>query len=113
MSKGEDIIKSYQTYKCRRIGLNWSRDILAEKAGVDVQCVRWFENGQKIGIDYENKIKSAISQGYKELSEVEHYKARLIELAYEIRFENDAQYLMQRIGHTITELGKLQMKIVD
>lgn len=106
-------MKSYETYKCRRIGLNWSREMLASKSGLTVQHIRWFEEGRKIGSDFENKIKDTLYRGYKELDEVEHYKARIIELSYEIRFETDTQYLMQRIGHCMTELGKLQMKVVD
>ena len=106
-------MKSYEMYKCRRIGLNWSREILAEKAGVTVQHVRWYEEGRKIGSDFENMIKDALYFGYKNLDEIEHYKCRIVELSYEIRFETDTQFLMQRIGHMVTELGKLQMKVVD
>lgn len=106
-------MKSYEMYKCRRIGLNWSREILAEKAGVTVQHVRWYEEGRKIGSDFENMIKDALYLGYKNLDEIEYYKCRIVELSYEIRFETDTQYLMQRIGHMVTELGKLQMRVVD
>lgn len=106
-------MKSYEVYTYRRIALRWTREILAERAGIQVEYVRFFEEGKRIGSDFEAKIKAAINQGFKDLDEIEHYKARIMEIAYEVRFDDNVKEILQRTSHLMVETGKLQRRLVD
>ena len=105
-------MKSFEVYKYRRIALRWSREFVAEKAGILVDYVRYFEDGKKIGRDFESKIKFAIDEGFRELESMEHYRTRILELAYEIAFGDDNTETLQRMGHMMVEVGKLQRSII-
>jgi len=106
-------MKSFEVYTYRRIALRWSREMVAEKAGVQPNYVEWFESGKRIGRDFEDKIKGAINEGFRELDPIEHYKVRILELAYEIRFDEDVRETIYRSSHMMVELGKLQRALLD
>ena len=105
-------MKSFEVYRYRRIALRWSRENVAEKAGVLPDHVRFFEEGKSIGRDFETKIKFAIDEGFRELESIEHYRTRILELAYEVAFGDDNKETLQRCSHMLVEIGKLQRSIV-
>ena len=106
-------MQSHEVYAARRIALQWSKEELAEKAGLNVAYVIFFEDGKNIGREFEEKIKSALNKGFKELSCIEHYKARIMELAIEIRDETSDKESLYRLSHLIVEAGKLEREILD
>ncbi len=106
-------MRSHEVYIARRIALRWSREILAEKTGINVAYVTLFEDGKSIGKTYENKIKSVLNNGFKELTSAEHYKTRILELAIEIKDDDNSKENLYRISHMIVELGKLEREILD
>lgn len=106
-------MKSYEVYKCRRAALDWTRLILAEKSKIKVEDIDRFENGLCVDKTIEDKIKSVINTGFKELDAIDHYKTRILELAYEIKYENDNRQMLYRISHMMIELGKLERETLD
>lgn len=106
-------MKANDIFRCRRIALNWTKEELANRAGIPVQYIDWFERGEKIGRDFEYKIKNTIREYHRNLSPADHRKARIIELAYMIAEEENSDYLMKNIGHMQVELGFLQMYAIE
>lgn len=106
-------MKSHEVYAIRRAALRWSRETVAERAGLNVGFVTLFEDGKSIGKAYENKIKSVLNDGFKELNSMEHYKARILELAMEIRTDTSSKENMYRLSHLVVEAGKLEREILD
>lgn len=106
-------MKTYEVYAFRRISLRWTREQLAEKAGIDPLYVKFYEEGKRIGRDYEIKIKDALYDGCSELSRIDHYKSRILELAYEIMYEEDVRELLKRTTHMMNELSTLQRDTLD
>jgi hypothetical protein len=97
----------------RRIALRWTREVVAERAGVPTEYVKYFEDGKNIQSDYLKNIKLAIDDGFRELDALNHYKARILELAYEIKFDTDVKQIMQRAAHMTVEVGKLEKYLID
>lgn len=106
-------MKSHEVYAIRRAALGWSKDVVAERAGLNVAFVTLFEDGHGIGKTYENKIKSTLNNGFKELNSVEHYKARILELAMEIRNDTSSKENLYRLTHMAVEVGKLERELLD
>ena len=106
-------MKSHEVYAIRRAALGWSKDVVAERAGLNVAFVTLFEDGNSIGKTYENKIKSVLNNGFKELNSVEHYKARILELAMEIRNDTSSKENLYRLSHLTVEVGKLEREMLD
>ncbi len=106
-------MKSCEVYRCRRIALRLSREEIADRAGIQADYVRFFEDGKNIRSDFVDKIKKVIDDAFRELDEIEHYKTRILELAYEIRFDSDTKQTLSRTSHMIVELGKLQRSIIN
>ena len=106
-------MKSHEVYAIRRNALRWSRETVAERAGLNVAYVTLFEDGKSIGKAYENKIKSVLNDGFKELNSVEHYKARILELAMEIRNDTSCKENLYRLSHLVVESGKLERELLD
>ena len=109
-------MKSHEVYAIRRAALRWSKETAAERAGLNVTYVSLFEDGKYIGKTYENKIKSVLNDGFKELNSIEHYKARILELAMEIRNDtsnSSCKENLYRLSHLIVESGKLEREILD
>lgn len=106
-------VKSYEVYVFRRIALRWTQQELAEKANIDVKLVCKFEEGTSLDKDLDDKIKLAINKGFKELESIDHYKCRILELAFEIKYETSDNQRLYRMSHIIVELGKLQKEILD
>lgn len=106
-------MKSHEVYAIRRNALRWSRETVAERAGLSVGYVVLFEDGKSIGKAYENKIKSVLNEGFKELNSSEHYKARILELAMEIRNDTSCKENLYRLSHLVVEAGKLERELLD
>lgn len=106
-------MKSHEVYAIRRAALRLSKETVAERAGLNVAYVTLFEDGKSIGKAYENKIKSVLNDGFKELNSVEHYKARILELALEIRNDTSSKENLYRLSHLIVESGKLERELLD
>lgn len=106
-------MKSYEVYKYRRVALDWTTRILAEKSEIKVEDVERFENGFSVDRQTEDKIKSTINTSFKELDSFEHYRCRILELGYEIKYETDRKQLLYRISHMLIELGKLERETLD
>lgn len=106
-------MKSHEVYAIRRAALRLSKETVAERAGLNVAYVTLFEDGKSIGKAYENKIKSILNDGFKELNSVEHYKARILELALEIRNDTSSKENLYRLSHLIVESGKLERELLD
>ena len=106
-------MKSYEVYKYRRAALDWTTRILAEKSQIKVEDIEKFENGFGVNRTIEDKIKDSINAGFKELDAVDHYKCRILELGYEIKYETDKTQLLYRISHMMIELGKLERETLD
>lgn len=109
-------MKSHEVYAIRRAALRWSKETVAERAGLNVTYVSLFEDGKYIGKTYENKIKSILNDGFKELNSMEHYKARILELAMEIRNDTsctNCKENLYRLSHLVVEAGKLEREILD
>lgn len=106
-------MKSFEVYRFRRIALRMDRETVAEKAGIPVEYVKYFEDGKNIQGDYLKAIKFVIDEAFRNLDEVEHYKARILELGYEIKFDEDVKQTMQRCAHMVVEIGKLQKYLID
>lgn len=106
-------MKSHEVYAIRRAALRLSKETVAERAGLNVAYVTLFEDGKSIGKAYENKIKSVLNDGFKELNSVEHYKTRILELAMEIRNDTSSKENLYRLSHLVVEAGKLEREILD
>lgn len=106
-------MKSYEVYRYRRIALRLSREEIADRADIQVDYVRFFEDGKNIRSDFVDKIKKVIDDAFRELDEIEHYKTRILELAYEIRFDDDVKQTLSRTSHLMVEIGKLQRNLVN
>ena len=109
-------MKSHEVYAIRRAALRLSKETVAERAGLNVAYVTLFEDGKSIGKAYENKIKTVLNNGFKELNSVEHYKARILELAMEIRndtSDTSSKENLYRLSHLIVESGKLERELLD
>lgn len=106
-------MKSHEVYAFRRMALRWSKETVAERAGLSVGFITLFEDGHNIGKAYENKIKSVLNDGFKELNSAEHYKTRILELALEIKNDTSSKENLYRLSHMIVEAGKLEREILD
>lgn len=104
---------SSEVYVYRRIALGWSKEELADKSGIKVRYIDDFEDGFDVDRKIENKIKSVINTGFKNLDSMEHYNARIMELALELKNETSNEQKLYRISHLQVELGKLQREILD
>ena len=105
-------MKSHEIYSCRRKALRLTKEQIAIKANVLVQYVEWFEEGKRIPTWAENNIKVAIRNEFCNLTSIEHYRARILELAIEIRDETEVTYALNEISHMMIELGKLQNELL-
>ena len=103
----------YQAMKIRREALGWNEQILADRAGIHVNYVRFYEEGKAIGRDYEKKIIEALFAGTKELGQLEHYHFRILELAMKISIQDDKTALMKELSHLALECNKYQMELMD
>ena len=106
-------MKSCEVYAFRRIALDWSKEILADKSGISLRYIDDFEDGLMVDKEIEDKIKSAINNGFKELDCMDHYNCRILELAFELKHDDNARQKLYRISHLTVELGKLQRTILD
>ena len=106
-------MKSYEVYKYRRAALDWNTRVLAEKSKIKVEDIERFENGFGVDQKIEDNIKLTINTGYKELDTINHYKCRILELGYEIKYETDKRQMLYRISHMMIELGKLERETLD
>lgn len=106
-------MKSSEVYVYRRIALDWSKELLADKSGIKVRYIDDFEAGFDVDREIENKIKSTINIGFKKLNSTDHYNARIVELALELKHETSDKQKLYRISHLQVELGKLQREILD
>ncbi len=106
-------MKSSEVYVYRRIALDWSKELLAEKAGLKIRFIDDFEAGFDVDKVIEDKIKSTINIGFKNLDSLSHYNARIVELALELKNETSDKQKLYRISHLQVELGKLQREILD
>lgn len=103
----------YEAMKFRRIALKWTKEILADRAGIHVNYVRFYEDGKSIGRDYEKKIVNALYEGSKELDNLDHYKFRIMELALKIGVQEDQEILLKELAHIAVEANKFTMDILD
>ena len=106
-------MKSSEVYVYRRIALDWSKELLADKSGIKVRYIDDFEAGFDVDKEIEDKIKSTINAGFKELDSIEHYNCRILELALQLKNETSDRQKLYRISHLEVELGKLQREILD
>lgn len=103
----------YQAMQIRRQALKWNEEILASRAGIPVNTVKFYEEGKNIGRDYEKKIVEALFAGTKELGQLKHYHFRILELAMKIDVQDDKQALMKELSHLALECNKYQMELMD
>lgn len=106
-------MRSFEVYRFRRIALRWTKKELADKAEILVVDIDRFESGLEIDSEKIVKLKRVIDDGFRNLDTIEHYKTRIMELAYEIRFDQDPKQILQRTSHVMVELGKLQKALID
>ena len=106
-------MKSYEIYKIRRESLNWTISQLSALSGVNEREIEWYEEGKNIGNEKAERIKQTLRKGFCDLSSIDHYKARIRELAMEISQTDDPKFIMEYIGHMMVECGKLQMESVQ
>lgn len=106
------MIPSYKVYEIRRTALGLTRSYIAEKAGVSECDVVDFEHGIKIPFVVYDKIKTAIRNEFNDLSPVEHYQKRILEISMELQIEDNTQAALQKIAHMQIELAKLQNEII-
>lgn len=105
-------MRSYEIYTCRRKALRLTKEELAKKANVHVQYIEFFEKGCNIPGYIRDKIRETIRAEFNNMSSIEHYRTRILELAIEIRDEKNAEYAMQQISHMLIECGKLQAELM-
>lgn len=105
-------MKSYEIYSCRRKALRISINDLAKEVGCDRQYIVDFESGKRVPSFIYNNIKTTIRNKFNDLSPVEHYRARILELGIELRDETDKQIALNEISHMMIELGKLQGELL-
>ena len=106
-------MRSFEVYRYRRIALRWTKKELADKAEILVVDIDGYEKGLGIGEDKIVKIKKALDDGFRALDPIEHYKTRHLEVAYEIKFDQDPKQILQRTSNVMVELGKLQKALID
>lgn len=106
-------MKKYEAMRIRRISLKWSEEILANRAGIHTNYVKYYEEGKSIGRDYEYKIVNALYEGSKELDNIEHYRFRIMELAMKINIQDDKEILLKELAHIAVEANKFQMDVID
>lgn len=101
-------------YKCRRQALGLNINDLATGCGVSNDVIMAFENGDWISNKDKDMIKTYIRKCFCNMRSMDHYRARILELALELNnpeipASNDQQLLM---SHMMVELGKLQAELV-
>lgn len=99
--------------RCRRQALNVTQERVAQTAGIDVKYVEYFEDGKNVGCHYEKKISDALYTLSKSLSNLDHYRFRIMELALKLSIETDKEIMTKQLAHLIVEAGKFQMDIAD
>lgn len=97
--------------RSRRVALRMTKFELAEKVGVNVNVISLFEDGVNVPKNTYEKIKEVLRNEFNSLKPEEHYRARILELAIEIRDEKDAKFNFDYIGHMMIELGKLMAEV--
>ena len=106
-------MKTYEIMKCRRQALGFTKDKFAEKTGLDVKLIEFYESGKNVGSYVEERIRTTLYEEFRNMDSMEHYKKRILELALELNKQDETKFALLEIGHMITELGKLQMAIID
>jgi hypothetical protein len=106
------MIQSNQVYAIRRQVLGVDQNYIAEKAGVTVDDVISFEHGIRIPFAAYDAIKTAIRNEFCELSPLEHYQKRILEISMKLQIEDDQTKILQEIAHMQIELAKLQNEII-
>ena len=106
-------MKTYEIMKCRRQALGFTKEKFAERVDLDVRLIEFYESGKKVASYVEERIRTALYEEFKNMDSMEHYKKRILELALELNKQDDTKFALLEIGHMITELGKLQMAIID
>ena len=99
--------------RCRRIALKISREKVAQTAGINVKYVEYFEDGKNVGSHYEKKISNALFTLSKSLSNLDHYRFRIMELALKLDIETDKEVLTKQLAHLLVEAAKFQMDLAD
>lgn len=103
----------YEKMKIRRTALKWSKEKLAEEAGINIRYIDFYEEGKNIGRDFEYKITQALYNGTKSLDYLDHYRFRIMELSLMIQIEEDTTALIKELAHLGVEVNKFQMDIID
>lgn len=106
-------MKTYEIMKCRRQALGLTKEKFAKEADLDVKLVEFYEDGKKVGSYVEEQIRLTLVRLFQNMDSMEHYKRRILELALEINQQDETKFALLEIGHMITELGKLQMEIIN
>lgn len=106
-------MQTYEIMKCRRLALGLTKEELAKITGLDVKLIEYYESGENVARYVGMDIKQALYEQFKNMDSVTHYKKRILELALEINKQDDADFMVQEIGHMLVELGKLQMEIFN
>lgn len=99
-------------YKCRREALGLTIDQLAEKCGVTIETIIDFEAGKCTEKEDKDIVKVYLRKAFCDLDSIDHYKARILELAMEIsRTKENKNDQFNCISHMLVELGKLQAEL--
>lgn len=105
-------MRTYQTYMCRRKALGITKEEMAKRVGTSVEVIENFEQGYWTHRYIIDRIKDVCYYGFKDMDEIDHYRARILELAMEIKIDDNPEHAMSEIGHMMVELGKLQRELL-
>lgn len=105
-------MKSYEVWSARRKALRLKKSELAELVGCSIEDISNFESGTAVPSRIYENIKNTIWRLQREQDPIDHYKTRILELAIQIKDEENKDYLLDEISHIMIEIGKLQGEIM-
>ena len=105
-------MKSYEVWSSRRKALRLKKVDLAELAECSVEDISNFESGIAVPSRIYENIKNTIWRLQRKQDPIDHYKTRILELAIQIRDEENKEHLLDEMAHIMIELGKLQGEIM-
>lgn len=106
-------MKTYEIMKCRRQALGLTKEKFAKEANLDVKMIEFYEDGKKVAGYVEEQIKLTLVSLFQNMDSMTHYKRRILELALELNKQDETKFALLEIGHMMTELGKMQMEIIN
>ena len=99
---------------CKRIALHMTQEDLAKHAGLSVDEIVKIEDGSVLATGKQkDRIDKVLFWGFKNIPEIDHYRARIAQLGLQINEEDNIDDAMLEISHMLIELGRLQQALVE